>query len=208
VEDAHAAVSLGIDALGFIFVEKSPRNISIEQAVQIIDTLPPFIARVGVFVDSSLDVVKQTVDLCGLTQVQLHGSEDVSFCRELNEWNRSLTICKAFRIGSDSPVVNTLLYSKVIDCVLFDTYAKGIAGGTGTVFDWHLIDEVQIDRPLILAGGLQSDNVSAALEAVSPFAIDINSGVEDAPGLKNHLKLAALIDCVRSSDEKRSQSLP
>ena len=205
IEDALAAVSLGVDALGFIFVEKSPRNISPAVAESIISSLPSFVGRVGVFVDSGMDEIKLIVERCGLTQLQLHGNESVSFCSQLRRWNKSLSICKAFRVGAGSPSVDTASYGPAIDSILLDTYIKGIKGGTGDCFDWGLIDTLDIERPLILAGGLAPATISEALVKVSPFAVDINSGVEDAPGIKNHQKLSELVALVGDYDFHRRQ---
>ncbi len=200
VEDAEAAVNLGIDALGFIFVEKSPRNIAPAEAATIISTLPSFVSRVGVFVDKGFDEIISIVTRCGLTQVQLHGKEPVLLCSRLKRWNKSLSICKAFRIGRKSPAPDTASYVDVIDSILLDTYVQGIDGGTGDTFDWQLIDSITLDHPLILAGGLNPDNIREALTNVSPFAIDINSGVEDAPGIKNQKKLTELVSLVAEYD--------
>ena len=206
IEDALAAVSLGIDALGFIFVAKSPRFITPAAAASIIETLPSFVGRVGVFVDRPLDEIKAIVSRCGLTQVQLHGDEPEAVCFQLKSWNRSLSVCKAFRVGDDRSAVNIASYSGVIDSVLLDTYVKGVAGGTGTHFDWRLIDGLHLDRPLILAGGLSPDNIGEALVTAAPFAVDVNSGVEDAPGVKNHQKLKELVMLVGEHDIRKQQT--
>lgn len=205
IEDALAAVSFGVDALGFIFVEKSPRKITPAAADSIISSLPSFVGRVGVFVDSDLDEIKSIVERCGLTQLQLHGNESVSFCSQLKCWNKTLSICKAFRVGADCPSVDTASYTASVDSILLDTYIKGVAGGTGDCFDWRLIDTLDVERPLILAGGLTPDNIRQALVKVSPFAVDVNSGVEDAPGIKNHKKLSELVALVGDYDYQRRQ---
>jgi phosphoribosylanthranilate isomerase len=205
-EDAEFAVSLGIDALGFIFVKKSPRWVNREQAGSIIRALPPFITRVGVFVDSDIEEIKDHIVTCGLTQVQLHGNESPEFCQELKRWNRSCSICKAFRIGEATIPDNISLYSPMVDSILLDTFVKGLEGGTGEVFDWKLTDSLKIDRPVILAGGLNPDNVCTAISIVSPFAIDINSGVEKEPGIKDHHLLYQLVQCVRKAESHQSLS--
>jgi len=168
-----------------------------ERAVSVIDTLPPFITKVGVFVDSDLATVRNTVEACGLNQVQLHGKETPSFCLDLKKWRRELSICKAFRVGAESPPVDVSSYSPVIDSVLLDTYVKGNEGGTGVSFDWSLIDSLKLDRPLILAGGLTPDNIIDAVSSVRPYAVDINSGVEKSPGVKDHSALQELIGKIR-----------
>ena len=196
-QDADAAVELGVDALGFIFAEKSPRYVTPGFAASLIDTLPPFVSRVGVFVDASLDQVKEIVTSAGLTQVQLHGKESADFCAELKKWNRSLVVCKAFLVGTDSSIPDFSSYLDSIDCLLFDTYVKGLDGGTGQSFDWRALTGLNLNVPMILAGGLNPGNVAEAIKSARPYAIDINSGVEKSPGVKNHELLAQLVDKVR-----------
>ena len=202
-EDAKAAVEMGIDALGFIFFEKSPRNISLDSAADIIRQLPPFVARGGVFVNKRVEQIKEIVDTCGLTHLQLHGEESASMCLDLKRWNPSLSICKAFRVGDDSHDINVEPYKNCVDSILFDTYVKGVKGGTGLHFDWSLIENIPVIAPFILAGGLTADNISSALRLVSPYAIDVNSGVEDEPGVKNHQKLLAFITEVQKADREK-----
>ena len=203
-EDADAAVALGVDALGFIFAEKSPRYVTPEIARELIETIPPFIARVGVFVDCDLDQVKKTVAGTGLTQVQLHGKEPADYCRELKSWNRGLTVCKSFLVGTEAIDQTLVPYEDVIDCVLFDTYVKGKDGGTGRTFDWDKLDKRRLDVPMILAGGLNPENVGEAITRTTPYAVDVNSGVEDSPGKKNHDSLARLIANVRAAEQQIS----
>lgn len=206
IEDASAAVELGVDALGFIFVEKSPRYISPASASRIIDNLPSFISRVGVFVDSDVEEIKMIVRQCGLTQLQLHGNESTENCSLLKNWDHSLSICKAFRVGDQSPFVDLGAYLPCVDSVLLDTYVKGVKGGTGTPFDWSLVESLDIDRSIILAGGLSPDNIWEALSEVLPFAVDVNSGVEDEPGVKNYQKLSELVSRVAEFDYQRWHS--
>lgn len=197
-EDVRAAVAAGVDALGFIFVASSPRRVAPEQAASLIEGLPPFITRVGVFRDADEEEIKRLVDYCGLTQLQLHGNESPAVCRRLRSWQRGLSICKAVRIGGAAEPVDCQAFHDAVDSILLDTYVKGTAGGTGRIFDWTAVASLGITRPLILAGGLHVDNVVAAIEAVRPYAIDINSGVEEAPGRKNHALLRQLVATVRS----------
>ena len=201
-QDAEAAVELGVDALGFIFAEKSPRYVTPDFAAQLIDDVPPFISRVGVFVDDGLDQVKDIVTTVGLTQVQLHGKESAGFCKELKKWNRSLVVCKAFLVGKESSGPDLSSYLGSIDCLLFDTYVKGMEGGTGHTFDWSAIRGLDVNLPIILAGGLNPGNVAAAIKSTTPYAIDINSGVEESPGIKNHELLAQLIDNVHRTEHE------
>ncbi len=201
-EDAEHAVSLGVDGLGFIFVEKSPRFVEPAFARELIAQLPPFISRVGVFVNSSFEEIKEIVSKAGLTQVQLHGSETPALCRELGNWNKGMSICKAFSIGKSDNPPDINAYNDVIDSLLLDTYMKGVEGGTGKVFDWKLVDRLSPTKPLILAGGLNPGNVMEAITTVKPYAIDINSGVEDRPGIKNHQLLDKLFANVRLAEKQ------
>lgn len=197
VEDAQAAVAVGVDALGFIFVPESPRYLSPDRAAAIIADVPPFVGRVGVFRNLEEEQVRELVDRCGLTQVQLHGDESPEYCRTLLAWRRSLSICKALRIGGDRGVPEVKGYQGAVHSILLDTYMQGTAGGTGRTFDWALVRQLDLHLPLILAGGLSPDNVGDALRAVDPYAIDINSGVESSPGKKDHQLLTNLVATVR-----------
>ncbi len=196
-EDVRAAVALGIDALGFIFVQASPRCVGSEQAAALLDGLPPFIARVGVFSDAPLETVQDIVEACGLTQVQLHGDETPDYCSRLRSWRRGVSICKAFCIGGEHLPGHIDRYEQAIDSILLDTYVKGTSGGTGLSFDWRLVAHLRLHCPLILAGGLHPGNVSEAVRAVRPYAIDVNSGVESAPGIKDHDKIRRVVAAVR-----------
>jgi phosphoribosylanthranilate isomerase len=201
-EDVEAAVAYGVDALGFIFVRRSPRFVSLEQAAGLIHMLPPFITRVGVFVNSPMAEVTDAIESCGLTQVQLHGDESPDFCRELKWRNNACSICKAFRVGEGSPQIDFDSYNPNIDSVLLDTFVEKIDGGTGKTFDWDIIPQLRLKRPLILAGGLHPGNVKHAVERVWPYAIDINSGVEQSPGIKDHRLLSQLIKTVRDIEHQ------
>lgn len=200
-EDVRAAVAAGVDGLGFIFVAASPRKVTPDQAARLIETLPPFIARVGVFRDATEEEIKYMVEYCGLTHVQLHGNESPTFCRRLRSWRRGLSVCKAVRIGPAAEPVDFRAYHDAVDSILLDTYVKGAAGGTGRSFDWSVVPTLKITRPLILAGGLHAGNVVAAIKAVRPYAIDINSGVEAAPGRKDHALLRQLVTTVRRLEQ-------
>ena len=142
------------------------------------------------------------MDECGLAQVQLHGEESVDYCRNLKNWRRSLSICKAFRVRSDSSKETLDCYHDDVDSILLDTYASGQAGGTGETFDWNIVERLALEKPLILAGGLTPENVAEAIVEVKPFAVDVNSGVEDMPGIKNHMKLKAIKEAVDRADRR------
>lgn len=194
-EDALAAVRLGVDALGFIFFSKSPRNIDRENARAIIAGLPPLIDRVGVFVDANMEELVASA-ACGLSIVQLHGKESPEFCREVRRALPHCRIVKAFRVGKESTAGEFTPYAVCVDAFLLDTYIKGAPGGTGQAFDWSIIETLRLARPLFLAGGLTPENVEKAILEVRPFAVDINSGIEERPGIKDHCRLEQLLKVV------------
>jgi phosphoribosylanthranilate isomerase len=189
--DAGGAVEMGVDALGFIFAEKSPRRIEPEKARDIIKSLPPFVDAVGVFVNEAFDVVNDIAQYCSLTVVQLHGSESPQYCEHI-----SCRMVKAFSLrphghpGETAPDYDS--YQGLIAGYLLDTYSEKMAGGTGLTFDWSLVARMRPPGPVILAGGLHAGNIGEAIRTVRPFAVDINSGIEFAPGRKDLEKLAQL----------------
>ncbi|MEW6426730.1 MAG: phosphoribosylanthranilate isomerase [Thermodesulfobacteriota bacterium] len=198
MSDARVAVEAGVDALGFIFAPASPRRIDPEKARDIIASLPPFVDAVGVFMDEELAHVEEIVQFCGLTTVQLHGSESPEYCNELD-----CRVMKAFRISAerlDSGEVDFGPYYGAVEGFLLDTYHRQMAGGTGQPFDWRLLERVKPAGPVILAGGLTPENVATAIQLVRPFAVDANSGVEEAPGRKGHDAIRRLVRAVRQAD--------
>ncbi len=194
-EDALAAVRYGVDALGFIFYAKSPRYIEAEQAARIIKKLPPFVDRVGVFVNASVKEVVAAAGV-GLSYLQLHGNESVDYCRQIRQQLPSCGIIKAFRVGEESQAENFLPYNECVDAFLLDTYMQGAEGGTGKAFDWTIIERLKLQRPILLAGGLSPENIVNAIAEVQPFAVDINSGVESKPGVKEHARIKELLRLV------------
>lgn len=193
--DLDHAVAAGVDALGFIFAEKSPRWIDPEKVRELVRSIPPFVDTVGVFVDEAPDVVSDIIKYCGLTMVQLHGREDVDYCRLM-----PVRVVKSFSVGGDSDQVEFTQYGEVAAGFLLDTYHESIAGGTGQTFDWGLVEKLNITRPVLLAGGLGPANVAEAIRVVRPYAVDVNSGVETAPGRKDHHKITELVAAVRKAD--------
>jgi len=198
--DASEAARLGVDAIGLIFVEKSPRYITPEKAIEITTKLPPFITKVGVFVNEEKEEIEEIVRYLGLNGVQLHGEEDRSFCSDLANAMPTCSILKAIGVGSHTSREDFLPFCDVVKGFVVDTYVKGQEGGTGKTFDWDILEKVQLKTPLILAGGLSPDNIQNALRTVAPFAVDVNSGIELAPGKKDHAKLKSFIEKVRESD--------
>jgi len=195
LEDAQQAVAAGVDALGFIFAEKSPRKIDPDQARQIISTLPPFVDAVGVFVNAELARVNELSAYCGLTVVQLHGQESSEYCAAVRG-----RVVKAFAVRPDTTGDQFAPYADVACGFLLDTYHEKLAGGSGQTFDWTLVWQLALARPVILAGGLTPANVGAAVRQVRPFAVDVNSGVEVSPGIKNHSLISAVVREVRLVD--------
>ncbi len=195
LEDALAAVRYGVDALGFIFCAKSPRNIAPEEAASIIEQLPPLVDRVGVFVNAPMEEVTCACR-AGLSYLQLHGSEPAEFCRQIRQQLPFCKIIKAFRVSELSRPEDFSPYNDCTDAFLLDTYMQGVSGGTGKVFDWSVIEGLKLQKPIFLAGGLNPENVVEAIVKVQPFAVDVNSGVELQPGVKDHARLQQLLKLV------------
>jgi phosphoribosylanthranilate isomerase len=190
-DDAKNAVSLGVDALGFIFYQKSPRFIHPIAARDIIRKLPPFVSKVGVFVDDDETTIQAVFGQSGIDTVQLHGSETPQFAGRL-----SCAVIKAFAVkpGFD---VGVLSQYKVAGYLL-DTWSDS-HGGSGKTFDWSIArGATQLYQNVILAGGLNPGNVREALENVQPYAVEFNSGVEIKPGVKNHYKMRDAVAFVKN----------
>jgi phosphoribosylanthranilate isomerase len=193
VEDALAAAQAGADAVGFMFYEKSPRFVTLEQAEAIHQQLPPYIIRVGVFVNPEDELVSAALSHCGLTILQFHGDEPNDFCHQFGVMSM-----KAFRMKDGSSLQQLADYTT--DAFLLDSYVAGKHGGTGEKFNWDLaIEAKKFKRPIFLSGGLTPENIAAAVKKVEPFAVDVSSGVESAPGKKDHKKIRDFITAVRTA---------
>jgi len=189
--DALAAVEAGADALGFMFYESSPRRISIPQAAEVIRELPPFVMKVGVFVDAEEDTVLRAIGDCGLTMLQFHGTESPEYCTQFGLMNM-----KAFRMRDAASL--EALQNYPTDAWLLDAFVADKLGGTGEKFNWNLaIAAKKLGRPIFLAGGLTSANVAEAVRTVHPFAVDVSSGVEVSPGKKNHAKVRDFVSAAK-----------
>ena len=187
LEDAQAAVDAGADALGFVFYPPSPRHVSPVRAVQIIQTLPPFVTTVGLFVDVAIDTVNDAAIRCGLDRIQLHGRETPAFCRQVKQ-----PVIKAFRIKSAESLARLSSYK--VSAYLLDAYVEGaLPGGTGASFAWELAARAKPYGPVILAGGLTPANVETAIAQTCPYGVDVSTGVECAPGIKDHRKVREFI---------------
>jgi phosphoribosylanthranilate isomerase len=190
LKDALLAVECGADAIGFIFHKKSPRYVTVKTANEICSKLPPFVNRVGVFVNETADTINRIADRCGLDAVQLHGDESPAFCKKIKR-----RVIKAVRVEDATSLQEMSRY--VVDAILLDTYKEGQWGGTGKVFDWELAARAKKYGPVILAGGLNPRNVKEALRKVQPYGVDVSSGVEQSPGKKDPKKVKAFLKAVR-----------
>lgn len=191
LEDAKKAVELGADALGFVFYEKSPRKMAKEKAKEIIDSLPKEVVKVGLFVDELEEKVSEITSYCNFDILQFHGDETPDYCKKFPQ-----KIIKAFRIKDKESLVNIPKYE--VDYYLLDAYSKAMPGGTGRTFNWDLAREAKkFSRPIILSGGLNPKNIVEALKKVSPFGVDVSSGVETSPGKKDLKKLKEFITKVK-----------
>jgi phosphoribosylanthranilate isomerase len=191
LSDALHAVEHGANALGFVFWPQSPRYISPERAAQIIAALPPDVAAVGVFVNESVDGIRAVVAETGITAIQLHGDEAPGYAGALGlPMLRAITVDQAEQAASAWPPETTLL---------MDTGDPVRRGGTGSMVDWQQAASVARGRRIVLAGGLTPDNVAGAIDTVRPFGVDVSSGVEDAPGVKNSDKVARFLASARSA---------
>jgi phosphoribosylanthranilate isomerase len=196
LEDAERAVALGADAIGVVLWERSPRAVTAVQARAILRALPPFVTRVGVFVDATPATIRAIVDEVGLDAVQLHGDEPVEGYVDLR-----IRLIKAVTLTDDGAVqACTRLPAGVTPLV--DAADRERRGGTGQLANWARAAALAGVRPAILAGGLTPANVEQAMCEVRPWALDVSSGVEDAPGVKNHDRLRALFDAVRRGEDR------
>ena len=179
LEDARAAIECGAEFLGFNFYRKSPRYISPQAARAIIEQLPSGVTTVGIFVNEAQpeDVI-EILNLSGAQMAQLHGDEDAAYCKAVG----SERVIKALRVGEGFDVRQVLAYPAW--AILLDAFDKNLYGGTGKVANWDAAREAAKLERLFLAGGLSPENIVEAIQAVEPFAVDVNSGVESAPGVK------------------------
>ncbi|MBD8707065.1 phosphoribosylanthranilate isomerase [Pseudomonas sp. CFBP 13711] len=193
IEDALAAVDAGADAIGLVFYPKSPRFVTVEQAQAIVAALPPFVSTVGLFVNAERADLKALLDVVPLDLIQFHGDETPEQCEGYNR-----PYIKALRVqAGDDIAASCDAYANACG-ILLDAYVAGIPGGTGETFDWALIPK-HLSKPVILAGGLTSANVSQAIAQVQPYAVDVSGGVEKSKGLKDHDKIRAFMSAVHGA---------
>ena len=191
LEDAEFAVAAGVDALGFNFFAESPRCVDAKCAAGIIAALPPFVTSVGLFVNHELDEVKDIIRVTGVDLAQLHGDEAPGFGPQLGR-----PFIRVLRVGAVSEVPAKAVGYPGARAYLADKLSGRAYGGTGETIEWDM------ESPsLVLAGGLDADNVGEAIRRVRPFAVDVSSGVESEPGRKDSARVSAFVDAVRSADQ-------
>ena len=191
VADGLAAAEAGADMIGLMFYERSPRHISFELATEISRAVSPFVLKVGVFVNPEEDDVLRAISECGVNLLQFHGEETPEFCTRFGVMSM-----KAFRVRDAGSLLALPDYPT--DAYLLDAYSPAAHGGTGAKFNWDLaLEAKQHSKPIFLAGGLTHENVGAAVRQVQPFAVDVSSGVESAPGKKDSAKVRAFIQAVQ-----------
>ena len=178
--DALAASELCVDMLGFVFYKKSKRYVAPAVAEDSINELSPGIARVGVFVNEDKETVIRIAEDAVLDTLQFHGDETPGYC---NSFKPKYKVIKAFRLNTKADLKNVNDYDT--EYYLFDTYASESAGGTGKKFDWNILKDFEVLKPMILSGGLDPDNVERSIREMAPFGVDVSSGVESAPGKKD-----------------------
>ena len=176
--DAEDALCLGADAIGFVFAE-SPRQVSVSDAKRISRAVGPWITTVGVFTNESAQNILRVASECRLSAVQLHGDEPASEIRRL----RPYQVIKAFRVSEKADLEKTKGYEA--DAYLFDTKVSGVYGGSGKSFDWGLLKSSKVPKPYIISGGLNPGNVRTVVRLLSPYGVDVSSGVEKSPGKKD-----------------------
>jgi len=194
VADGLAAARAGADAIGLIFYPPSPRLVTLGRAAEIAAGLPPFVARVAVFVNPSPEDVAEVVAACRPSLLQFHGEETPVFCRSFG-----IPYLRAVRVRSGVDLLESLAAYEDAAGWLLDAYRDDLYGGTGEAFDWNLIPQ-RLARPVILSGGLDAQNVGEAVRRVRPWAVDVSSGVESAKGVKDGRLIAAFIAGVRNAD--------
>ena len=191
LKDVKVAVDGGVDAVGFIFYKKSPRSVTMQVVREIVLELPPFVDSVGVFVNETAEQINKIADHCKLDRVQLHGDESPAFCKKIRR-----RVIKAIRVKDIQSLKKLSDYP--VSSFLLDTFSEDQYGGTGKVFDWNLAYSAKKYGPIILAGGLTPINVRQGIQRIQPYGVDVCSGVESQPGIKDHKKMQAFLKNVKA----------
>ncbi|WP_080764271.1 phosphoribosylanthranilate isomerase [Ectopseudomonas mendocina] len=193
VEDALATVEAGADAIGLVFYAKSPRAVSVEQAAEIVQALPPFVTSVGLFVNMPREQLLAVLQQVPLDLLQFHGDESPAECEGYGR-----PYIKALRVRPGEDLAAAMAPYAGARGILLDTFVEGVPGGTGAAFDWSLVPQ-GVAKPIILAGGLEAHNVAAAIRQVRPYAVDVSGGVEASKGIKDAGKIRAFVKSVRDT---------
>ena len=193
-EDARLAAELGVDAIGFVFTRKSQRFLGVSQARAIRRTLPPFVTAVALFMDDEPAWIEEVVAVVQPDLLQFHGNESAGFAASF-----ARPYFKAVPMGSVTDAVTYAAQHPEATGILLDSHAGGAMGGSGEVFDWSRVPRGN-GRPIVLAGGLDADNVARAIAAVRPYAVDVSSGIESAPGIKHAAKMRRFVAAVQAAD--------
>jgi phosphoribosylanthranilate isomerase len=189
-EDGLAVAAAGADAIGLVFYSESPRAVTIAQAQAIISVLPPFVTRVGLFVDASQQELDMVLDQVELDVLQFHGNESLLQCESAGK-----EYMKAVRVQGTADILAALEQYPSASALLLDTYHPNLPGGTGETFDWDKIP-ADLAKPVVLAGGLTAGNIAQAINAVNPYAVDVSGGVEQSKGIKSVDKIVEFIAAV------------
>lgn len=193
-EDGQAAAGLGADAIGLVFYPPSPRAVTAERAAFIVEHLPPFVTVVGLFVDAAREYIAEVLQSVPLDLLQFHGEEVPAACA-----GHGRPWIKAIAMGEAVDLEQTMQHYSEASGVLLDSFKAGVPGGTGECFDWQRIPQ-ELSAKIILAGGLNPQNVEQAVRQVRPYAVDVSGGVEAAKGIKDAEKMAAFIAGVKRGD--------
>ena len=190
-QDAEFAAEIGVDAIGLVFFEASPRAVTIAQAKKIVAILPPFVSVVALFVDAAASNVNDCLAALPIDMLQFHGDESQEYCAQFSRpYLKAIRMREGIDLVAQSEIYNDAC------ALLLDSYQPWVQGGTGQTFDWSMIKK--INKPIILAGGLTAENVGGAIKRVHPFAVDVSGGVEEDKGIKAHEKINAFMQEVEN----------
>ncbi len=192
IQDVQSAIALNVDALGFVFVKSSPRYLDVETAEKIIQKIPPFVVKVALFMNAQASEIENVLKMVRFNLLQFHGDEEEQFCTQFD-----MPYLKAVPMGSVSSLSDYCQAYSSATGFLLDSHAKGEMGGSGEKFTWTKLPE-DINKPIILAGGLNPDNVAEAIRTVHPYAVDVSSGIETSKGIKDPAKMEQFIKEVHS----------
>ena len=201
-EAVEAALEGGAGYLGFVFYPPSPRAVTPEQAAALAQPVPPGIAKVGLFVDADDDTIRQAVRTVDLDMIQLHGKENARRVKAVRN-TFFKTVIKAVKISTKADLSAAKPFEDIADWLMFDAKVErrgALPGGNGVAFDWSILKGAQVDCPWMLSGGLNPDNLVEAVRMTGAMAVDVSSGVEDSPGVKNPAKIKAFLDAARAAE--------